>query len=82
MKESEMVSSQKGTLSSPLPKKPSSDKASKGKGKEGLSREASGGLPTALISNESVLSFQLSLDSTPISIVELLSNHVFEHPLI
>lgn len=77
VKESELVSSQKGNSSSLLPRKRSSNKASEGKGKEGHSREASGSLPTALISNELGLSFQLSLNSTPTSIVELLSNHVF-----
>lgn len=75
VKESELVPFQKGTLSSLLLRKPSSDKVSKGK--EGQSREASGGLPTALISNESRLHFQLNPNSTPTSIAELLSNHVF-----
>lgn len=77
-KESELVSSQKGTSSSSLTKKPSLDKVNKGKGKEDQSRKASGSLPTTLIFNESGLSFQLSPNYTPISIAKLLSNHVFK----
>lgn len=77
VKESELVSSQKGTSSSLPPRKSSSDKASKGKSKEGQSREASGSLPIALISNESGVYFQLSPDSSTTSIAKLLSNHVF-----
>lgn len=44
---------------------------------KGQSQKASEWLPTVLISNDSRLTFQLSPSSTPTSIIELLSNHVF-----
>lgn len=78
VKESELVSSRKVTSSSSNSRKPSLDKADKGKGKEGQTWEVSKGLPTALIYNEGGLPFQLGPDFTPTSIAELLSNHVFE----
>ncbi|KAG8654196.1 hypothetical protein MANES_05G107751v8 [Manihot esculenta] len=81
VKESELISSQKETSSSLPPRKPSSNKVSKGKGKESSSQGVIGDLPTSLISNESRVHFQLSLDSSPTLIAELLNNNVFEMSL-
>lgn len=75
MKESELVLSQRGVISSLPRKKSSLDKVSKGKMRS--SREANDNLPTTLIPNKSGLHFQLNPDSMPTSIVELLNNHVF-----
>lgn len=52
VKESELVPSRKGNLSSLPSKKPSSNKASKRKGRESSSWGTSSDLPTALIPNE------------------------------
>lgn len=64
VKESEWVSSRRGTPSSLPPRKSSMDKKSKGKGRESLSQDANDNLLTALIPNESRLHFQLNPDST------------------
>lgn len=57
VKESKLVSSRKETLSSLTSRKSSSDKASKGKGKESSSQGAGGNLLVALIPNESGVHF-------------------------
>lgn len=73
VKKSELVSFQKGNTSSLSHKISSSNKVSKCK--ESSSRGTDGDLSTALIPNESRLHFQLSPDSTPMIIAELLNNH-------
>lgn len=80
VKEFELVFCWKETSSSLPLRKPSSDKVSKGKNKGSSSQEVVGDLPITLISNELRVHFQLSPDSSPTSIAELLSNHAFGMP--